>query len=1211
MFAAALVLALQGPTDLSADFVLPEGLAVTLWAETPQLYNPTAMDVDAAGRVWVTEAVNYRRWGGRNAGFTREGGDRVVILEDKDRDGRCDSSVVYAQDPELVAPLGILVLEEEGKSPRVFVSCSPSIFEFRDKNGDGDALDAGEKEIFLTGFGGHDHDHGVHSLVEAPNGRLYVAVGNAGPHIVTDKSGWTLRSGSVYNDGGPRVADNKPGLVSDDGKVWTGGLMLSVKPDGTDLRVEAHNFRNPYEVALDAAGEMYTLDNDDEVVTCRASWVMPGGNYGFFSADGSRTWRADQRPGQSTYTAQWHMDDPGVVTSGTHTGSGGPTGVLFYKHEALRESVGQSFLACDAGRSTVFRFAPRQAGFGIELDSRPHLIAPRAGRENESTRWFRPSDVDAGPDGVLYVADWYDPGVGGHAMGDERAYGRILRVTSSRPHEHLPTTAAAGDRIFACGDMRPILELMVERDLVPGPAGFIGLRPFVALLREARTPGVDRSLKRLAQHLDPADRAAVEVFGLICAGREAEIYAKLAPELGPDPLTWSPQFAALAWRLHPPEAVPAFVTRAMAGELPVEARKQAIDALAFVRTREAAEAMANLALASPEDLRPYARWWLENRATNEWSEWVDRGALGGTLANAELAWKSGVIRTGKHVVEVDVRGASHLWLVVGEGEHGNSYDWADWLAPRFERADGSSLALTALPWLSVETGYGSTYVGKNCEGGPLVVEKETFTDGIGTHAPATIAYAVPEGATTFRATAAPDDMGAHRAGSNNELEFQVWLERAPTRARIEELVKQAKGKDAQERRAALGELAREAEGALWLIRAAERGELDSAAKAIVAEAIFQNADLGVRARASGVFQRSGERPRPSVASLVALTGDPARGRALFLDPRAQCSTCHAFSHGGRRRGGDIGPELTGVGAKFDAARTFDAILNPSAEIAHGFETVRLETTDGELKAGFLLADGDTLVLKDTAGKRHAIPAAEVASRERETLSVMPDGVAAGLGDQELADLVAFLRDDPTREPKFGPEVELFNGRDFTGWTHHLPDPKAKFADVWSLKDGAIVCQGNPVGYIRTEAHYTNFELTLEWRFDPARGPGNSGVLFRMQAPDQVWPRSIEAQLMATNAGDFWNIEEFPMAVDLERTTGRHTTRRAPSSEKPLGEWNRYRIRADHGLITLEVNGVLQNSASWAAELPGPICLQSEGAYIEFRNVRLRQILGRN
>ncbi|MEQ1895426.1 MAG: PVC-type heme-binding CxxCH protein, partial [Planctomycetota bacterium] len=581
-----------------------------------------------------------------------------MILADKDRDGRCDSSVVYAQDPELVAPLGILVLEEQGRSPRVLVSCSPSIFEFRDRNGDGDALDAGEKGIFLTGFGGHDHDHGVHSLVKAPNGRLYVAVGNAGPHIVTDKSGWTLRSGSVYNDGGPQVADNKPGLVSDDGKVWTGGLMLSVKPDGTDLRVEAHNFRNPYEVALDEAGEMYTFDNDDEVVTCRASWVMPGGNYGFFSADGSRTWRADQRPGQSTYTAQWHMDDPGVVKLGTHTGSGGPTGVCFYSYEALHESLGVSFLACDAGRSTVFRFVPRLVGFGIELDPLQPLIAARAEQEIESARWFRPSDVSPARDGALYIADWYDPGVGGHAMGDVRAHGRILRVDSSRGQDHPPRSGAIH---VGRGEPVPMMQQLVDGNWFTGPGW---RRRLVESIRELRFPAVVGALKQHVQLLDPADTAAIEVVGQICAGRESEVYVALVKELGANPLTWTSAFALLAWRLHPPEAVPAFVARAMAAVLPVEARKQAIDALAFVKTREAAEAMANLALASPEDLRPYARWWLENRATNEWSEWVDRSALGGTLANAELAWRSGVVRTGKHALELDVRGASHLWLVV-------------------------------------------------------------------------------------------------------------------------------------------------------------------------------------------------------------------------------------------------------------------------------------------------------------------------------------------------------------------------------------------------------------------------------------------------------------------------------------------------------------------------------------------------------------------
>ncbi|MSR62884.1 MAG: DUF1080 domain-containing protein [Planctomycetes bacterium] len=1196
VLALTLAILQQAPSDLSADFEVPEGLAVTLWAETPQLYNPTAMDVDAQGRVWVTEAVNYRRWDGRNPGFTRAGGDRVVILEDTDGDGRCDSSRVFAQDAELVAPLGICVLGE-----RVLVSCSPSILEFQDRNGDGDALDAGEKSVFLTGFGGHDHDHGVHSLVPGYDGRLYFTTGNAGPHIVTDKSGWTLRSGSVYRDGGAEVADNKPGLVSDDGRVYTGGMMLSVNPDGTKLRVEAHNFRNPYELALDPAGNIYTFDNDDEVVTCRVSWVLPGGNYGFFSADGSRTWRADARPGQATFVAQWHQDDPGVVTSGTLTGGGGPTGVLVYEHKELRPWFGGQFLAADAGRGTVFAFQPRAAGAGIELEPRPALIASSAKRETESARWFRPSDVCVGVDGSLFVADWYDPGVGGHAMGDPKCNGRILRIAlGERPR--------GGQGQWIQTENKRWLDLLQPDKVVPTT---VPADPRLARLRAARSlplAGNEAEFAYLAAGYDGADRVYLEAFGLACEGKEDVVYALLEKGLG-EPLQWDARFAGLAWRLHSHLAVPAFAARAMDASLAQDARKQALDALAFSTTKDAADAMANLAVASPEDLRPYARWWLENRATNDWAGWVDARGFGGTLADAELAWSSGVVRTGLHEVDVDVSGATKLWLVVTEGAHGNSYDWADWLTPRFIGAHRDT-KLLELDWLEERAGWGGTYEGKSAEGGALVVEKKTYTDGLGTHARSEIAYAIPKDAQRFQAIAAPDDMGSNRAGSTNELEFQVWLERPPTRARVEQLVAAAFGlrHGADERASALRELALDPEGGLLLIQKAERTELTSEQRAAVAERIFQNPDLGVRARASAVFQRAGDRPRPALASLLALKGDATRGRELFLDPRAQCATCHAFELGGRRRGGDVGPELTGVRAKFAAAQVFDAILNPSAEIAHGFETWRIETQEGELVSGFLLADGATVILKDTQGKRHALAARDIAERTPETLSVMPDGVAAGLSDQELADLVAFLRDDPTRAPEFGPEVALFDGKSFAGWTYLLDAPGATFADVWSIHDGAIVCKGNPVGYLRTEAEFTNFELTLEWRFDPALGPGNSGVLLRRVGADKVWPKSIEAQLQYQNAGDIWNIDEVPMAVDEERTDGRHTARRAPCAEKPLGEWNRYRIRLDHGALTLEVNGVVQNTASWCQEVAGNICLQSEGAAIEFREVKLRPIL---
>ncbi|TAH39522.1 MAG: DUF1080 domain-containing protein [Planctomycetota bacterium] len=185
----------------------------------------------------------------------------------------------------------------------------------------------------------------------------------------------------------------------------------------------------------------------------------------------------------------------------------------------------------------------------------------------------------------------------------------------------------------------------------------------------------------------------------------------------------------------------------------------------------------------------------------------------------------------------------------------------------------------------------------------------------------------------------------------------------------------------------------------------------------------------------------------------------------------------------------------------------------------------------------------------------------------------------------------------------GKEVALFNGKDLAGWTYFLLD-NGKMADVWSVQDGVIVCKGKPAGYIRTVDDFTNFVLKLEWRWSPVtKQEGNSGVLFRMQGPDKVWPRSIEAQLMGQNAGDFWCIDDYPMKTDAARTNGRNT-KKLKMNEKPVGEWNQYEISVDHGTVTLKVNGELLNQATDCWETPGKICLQSEGAEIHFRNIRL-------
>jgi Domain of Unknown Function (DUF1080) len=203
----------------------------------------------------------------------------------------------------------------------------------------------------------------------------------------------------------------------------------------------------------------------------------------------------------------------------------------------------------------------------------------------------------------------------------------------------------------------------------------------------------------------------------------------------------------------------------------------------------------------------------------------------------------------------------------------------------------------------------------------------------------------------------------------------------------------------------------------------------------------------------------------------------------------------------------------------------------------------------------------------------------------------------------------FMRDG--RPIKTGDRIELFNGTDTKGWKAFVPDLAKEGKDplsVWTAAHGVLQCAGTPVGYIQTEELYDHFILELEWRFEPSKGEGNSGVLLRTIGEDSVWPKSMEAQLHSRNAGDFWNIGEYAATVDAARTNGRHTAKKHPTNEKPLGEWNKYRIIVNEGEIELWVNGLLQNVATGVEANKGRIALQSEGAYIEFRNIELTKIV---
>ncbi|HEX8910811.1 MAG TPA: PVC-type heme-binding CxxCH protein, partial [Humisphaera sp.] len=452
-------LAQKAPEETVKSLKVADGLEATLFAAEPMLVNPTNIDVDARGRVWVLEGANYRRF------TTRPEGDRIVILEDTDGDGKADSAKVFYQDKSLQSPLGIAVLGN-----RVIVAQSPNVMEFEiDETGD---KPKGPPKVVLTGFTGVNHDHGVHAGVFGPDGRFYFNSGNDGMRDlikyaadgkpVVDSLGSELGGKATQYRGKPK-AKGELG--------YTDGHGFRCDPDFKNFETLGFNFRNNYELTVDSFGTVWQSDNDDDGNQgVRINYVMEGGNFGYKGPKGS-PWGKDKDvfPGQTKQEQHWHLRWPGVVPNLLNTGGGSPTGITVYEGALLPEQFRGALIHADAGPNVIRAYitspsssAPTglmkngQALEGATDKGAGYKAIPVELVKGED-KWFRPSDVTVGTDGSLFVADWYDPGVGGHNMQDKNEgeknptdwhhlRGRIYRVAPkgsklAKPALDLNTTA--------------------------------------------------------------------------------------------------------------------------------------------------------------------------------------------------------------------------------------------------------------------------------------------------------------------------------------------------------------------------------------------------------------------------------------------------------------------------------------------------------------------------------------------------------------------------------------------------------------------------------------------------------------------------------------------------------------------------------------------------------------------------------------------------
>ncbi len=958
------------PAAAAAAMTVPDGFAVDLIAGEPDLHQPIAFAIDERGRLFVAEAHTYPKRAPEG-----QGRDRIIILEDADDDGSFETRKVFAEKLNLVSGI-------EVGFGGVFVGAAPYLLFIPDR--DGDDRPDGPPEVLLDGWGFQDTHETLNSFVWGPDGWLY------GCHGVFTHS----RVGAP----GKAAAERTPINAG----VWR------YHPVRHRFEVFAWGTSNPWGVSFDATGEAFLT----ACVIPHLFHVVPGGRY---------QRQAGRHFSSHVYadiaTAADHLHHAGerwtpqhARLADAHGGGHAHCGALVYEGDGFPEGYRGRLLMNNVhgNRVNADRLEPRGSGFVGRHE--PDLLLA-------NDEWFRGIALRTGPDGAVYLTDWYDPRACHSAdpKAWDRSNGRLYRIRhgarrSMRLHDlaadrtsaQLAATAVEHDNAWHTATARRILQQRHGRPGDPSP----GDRPVA-----------------------PGRADAVAWLEAALADRERPATARLRA----------------LWALHAVDATPTDALLALTADPAADLRAWAVRLLAGRFADEAAPRLAELAREDPSPrVRREVASALQRVAPAR--RLAIAAALAGRAEDADdpniplLIWYGimDVVADDPAAAAAIVEGArlpSIARFIVrrlaGDPARlgpvmtllGGSKD--DELRARL--LDEIAVAWRGRPRVAKPPGWDEAFAALTRSGDGRIREGLRMLAvkvGDARVFPFLRRVLSDRAAPVERRLDAldvlvegrdPDAIGVLiEALADSRLRRPVlrglaqWSDARVPRA----ILLGWAGFTAEERADAAATLAARPASARALLSAVEDGSVGR--REISAFTVRQLRALGDD-EVNALLERAWGSARPTdadrqaeIEALMARLGpetlaeaDLSTGRAVFA---RTCASCHTLFGAGDA----IGPDLTGANRR-DVAYLLENVLDPNAVVGRDYQLTVVLTDRGRLVSGLVTAEGEaTITVRTATGDDVVIARDEIDQRKRDPASMMPEGLLRPFSETEVRDLIAYL-----------------------------------------------------------------------------------------------------------------------------------------------------------------------------------------------------------